>query len=74
MVESYVTRTYGGCPRYLALNGGRFPGPQWWHTTRFTRHLIADTTAIADEELETFLGYEWRSRLTVGWLIGVRSP
>ncbi|ROQ82516.1 hypothetical protein EDD95_2132 [Streptomyces sp. CEV 2-1] len=71
VVESYVTRMYGGLPRYLVLNGGRFLGPRWWHTTRFTRHLIADAAAINDEELEALLGYEWRSRLTAGWLIGV---
>jgi hypothetical protein len=28
VVESYVTRTYGGLPRYLVLNGGRFLGPR----------------------------------------------
>lgn len=71
VVESYVTRTYGGLPRHLVLNGARFLGPRWWHTTRFTRHLIADAAAIDDEELEALLGYEWRSRLTAGWLIGV---
>lgn len=71
VVKSYVTRTYGGLPRYLVLNGGRFLGPRWWHTTRFTRHLIADAAAIDDEELEALLGYEWRARLTAGWLIGV---
>ncbi|MFE1030004.1 DUF6000 family protein [Streptomyces sp. NPDC058818] len=62
---------YGGLPRYLVLNGGRFLGPRWWHTTRFTRHLIADAAAINDAELEALLRYEWRSRLTAGWLIGV---
>lgn len=71
VVESYVTRMYGDLPRYLVLNGGRFLGPRWQHTARFTRHLIADAAAINDEELEALLGYEWRSRLTAGWLIGV---
>ncbi|MFF4435556.1 DUF6000 family protein [Streptomyces sp. NPDC001621] len=71
VVESYVTRMYGGLPRYLVLNGGRFLGPRWWHTTRFTRHLLNDAAAITDEELEALLGYEWRSRLTAAWLIGV---
>ncbi|NED36382.1 DUF6000 family protein [Streptomyces sp. SID8499] len=71
VVERYVTRTYAGLPRYLVLNGGRFLGPRWRHTTRFTRHLIDDAAAITDEELEALLGYEWRSRLTAAWLIGV---
>ncbi|MFJ1775819.1 DUF6000 family protein [Streptomyces anulatus] len=62
---------YGGLPRYLVLNGGRFLGPRWWHTSHFTRHMIADAVAINDEELEALLGYEWRSRLTADWLIGV---
>ncbi|MEU5224504.1 DUF6000 family protein [Streptomyces toyocaensis] len=66
-----MTSLYGGLPRYLVLNGGRFLGPRWWHTTRFTRHLIADAAAINDEELEALLGYTWRSRLTAGRLIGV---
>ncbi|MFE6710128.1 DUF6000 family protein [Streptomyces sp. NPDC057695] len=71
VVKRYVTRTYGGLPRYLVLNGGRFLGPRWWHTTRFTRHLLNDAAAITDEELEALLAYEWRSRLTAAWLIGV---
>ncbi|MFK3732342.1 DUF6000 family protein [Streptomyces sp. NPDC088090] len=71
VVESYVTRMYGGLPRYLVLGGQRFLSPRWWHTTRFTRQLVDDATAITDEELEALLGYEWRSRLTAGWLIGV---
>ncbi|WP_234323623.1 hypothetical protein [Streptomyces sp. NRRL F-2580] len=27
VVESYVTRTYSGLPRYLVLSGGRFLSP-----------------------------------------------
>ncbi|MFB7030367.1 MULTISPECIES: DUF6000 family protein [unclassified Streptomyces] len=71
VVKDYVTRMYGGIPRYLVLGGGRFLSPRWWHTTRFTRHLLNDAAAITDEELEALLGYEWRSRLTAAWLIGI---
>ncbi|MFI6641520.1 DUF6000 family protein [Streptomyces sp. NPDC050504] len=71
VVKSYVTRTYSGLPRYLVLNSGRFLGPRWWHTRRFTRHLIDDAAAITDEELAALLAHEWRSRLTAAWLIGV---
>ncbi|MFB7512814.1 DUF6000 family protein [Streptomyces sp. NPDC056144] len=71
VVERYVTRTYGGLPRYLVLNSGRFLSPRWWHTTRFIRHMIADAAAIDDGELEALLGFEWRSRVTAAWLIGV---
>ncbi|MBD0843042.1 DUF6000 family protein [Streptomyces sp. TRM68416] len=56
VIESYVTRTYGGLPRYLVLNGGRLLGPRWRHTNRFTRHLLNDAAAITDEELEALLG------------------
>ncbi|MGW1934755.1 DUF6000 family protein [Streptomyces sp. NPDC001919] len=71
VVEGYVTRTYGGLPRYLVLNSARFLSPRWWHATRFTRHLLNDAAAITDEELAALLAYEWRSRLTAAWLIGV---
>ncbi|MFE4634937.1 DUF6000 family protein [Streptomyces sp. NPDC056773] len=70
VIEKYVTRTYGGLPRYLVLNSGHFLSPRWRHTTRFTRHLIAAAT-ITDAELQALLGYEWRARLTAAWLIGV---
>ncbi|MEU8772659.1 DUF6000 family protein [Streptomyces sp. NPDC048606] len=69
--ENYVTRMYGGLPRHLVLNGERFLDPGWSHTARFTRHLVDDATAIDDDKLETLLAYEWRSRLTAAWLIGV---
>ncbi|MCP3759198.1 DUF6000 family protein [Streptomyces sp. TBY4] len=71
VIESYVTRTYSGLPRYLVLNSGHFLSPRWRHATRFTRHLIADAAAITDAELQALLGYEWRARLTAAWLIGV---
>ncbi|MFF8266322.1 DUF6000 family protein [Streptomyces sp. NPDC016562] len=66
VIERYVTRMYGGLPRYLVLNGGRFLGPRWGHTSRFTRHMIADAAAVNDGELEALLGYEWLSRLSSG--------
>ncbi|SED51395.1 hypothetical protein SAMN04490357_5019 [Streptomyces misionensis] len=71
VVERYVTRMYAGLPRYLVLNSGRFLSPRWRHTNRFTRHLLADAATITDEELEALLEYEWRSRLTAAWLVGV---
>ncbi|MFE6973458.1 DUF6000 family protein [Streptomyces sp. NPDC057682] len=46
-------------------------GPRWRRTTRFTRHLIDDATTITDAELDALLAFEWRSRLTAAWLIGV---
>ncbi|MFF4454675.1 DUF6000 family protein [Streptomyces goshikiensis] len=70
VIERYVTRMYAGLPRYLELNSARVLRPGWPHAKRFARHLIRDA-AITDAELEALLSYEWRSRLTAAWLIGV---
>ncbi|CAL9530144.1 hypothetical protein SUDANB120_04024 [Streptomyces sp. enrichment culture] len=74
--DTYVSRLYGGVPRYLILNSGRYPSPRWWHTARFTRHLLDDAAAITGTELEALLAQGWRSRLTAAWLIGIdrRAP
>ncbi|AKZ57907.1 hypothetical protein SAM23877_4862 [Streptomyces ambofaciens ATCC 23877] len=71
VIERYVTRKDSGRARYFDLKSGRILRPGWPHTERFTRHLIDDAATITDAELEALLGYEWRSRLTAGWLIGV---
>ncbi|CAM5258860.1 hypothetical protein STENM223S_03035 [Streptomyces tendae] len=57
--------------RYLVLKSGRFLRPDWPHGERFAHQLIDDAATITDPELEALLGYEWRSRLTAAWLIGV---
>lgn len=71
MIERYVTRRDSGHPRYLELNSAHVLRPGWQHAERFARHLIDDAASITDEELEALLAYEWRSRLTAAWLIGV---
>ncbi|MEU9467220.1 DUF6000 family protein [Streptomyces avermitilis] len=71
VIERYVTRKDSGRPRYLDLKSGRVLRPGWPHAERFARHLIEDAATIADAELEALLAYEWRSRLTAAWLIGV---
>ncbi|MFF3164102.1 DUF6000 family protein [Streptomyces sp. NPDC003273] len=71
VIERYVTRKDSDHPRYRELKSGRVLRPGWPHTERFTRHLIDDAATITDAELEALLGYEWRSRLTAAWLIGV---
>ncbi|MEU4980558.1 DUF6000 family protein [Streptomyces sp. NPDC021969] len=64
VIERYVTRKDSDHPRYLELGSRRVLRPGWPHAERFTRHLIDDAAAIT-------LAYEWRSRLTAAWLIGV---
>ncbi|SDN30122.1 DUF6000 family protein [Actinacidiphila guanduensis] len=71
VIERYVTRKDPGRARYLVLKSGRFLRPEWPHAERFAHHLIDDSVTITDAELEALLGYEWRSRLTAAWLIGV---
>ncbi|MFE8939412.1 DUF6000 family protein [Streptomyces sp. NPDC007872] len=71
VVERYAARKESGHARYLVLKSGRLLRPEWPHAERFTRHLIDDSATITDAELEALLGYEWRSRLTAAWLIGV---
>ncbi|WP_418958894.1 DUF6000 family protein [Streptomyces tritici] len=71
VIERYVTRKDSGRPRYLDLKSRRVLLPGWPHAEGFIRHLVDDAATISDAELEALLGYEWRSRLTAGWLIGV---
>ncbi|MEU6801317.1 DUF6000 family protein [Streptomyces neyagawaensis] len=71
VIERYVTRKDSDHPRYLELNSARVLRPGWPHAERFARHLIEDAATITDAELEALLTYEWRSRLTAAWLIGV---
>lgn len=71
VIERYAARKDSGHARYLILKSGRFLRPEWPHAERFAHHLIDDSATITDAELEALLGYEWRSRLTAAWLIGV---
>ncbi|MFJ3087450.1 DUF6000 family protein [Streptomyces sp. NPDC086838] len=71
VIERYAARKDSGHARYLVLKSGRFLRPEWSHGERFARQLIDDAATITDAELEALLGYEWRSRLTAAWLIGV---
>ncbi|WP_223281473.1 DUF6000 family protein [Streptomyces antnestii] len=71
VIERYVTKKDSGRPRYRDLKSGRVLRPGWPHAELVARHLIDDAVTITDAELEALLGYEWRSRLTAAWLIGV---
>lgn len=71
VIKRYAARKDSGHARYLILKGGRFLRPEWPHAQHFAHHLIDDAATITDAELEALLGYEWRSRLTAAWLVGV---
>ncbi|MFZ3472629.1 DUF6000 family protein [Streptomyces sp. 4.24] len=73
VIKRYVTRKDSDRPRHLELGSG-FLRPGWPHRKRFTRKLIEDAATITDAELEALFAYEWRSRLTAAWLVGVGTP
>jgi hypothetical protein len=57
-------------PRYLRLMGGFMILPDR-QLVRFGRSLARAARRISDEDLEALLSFEWRSRLTAAWLIGL---
>lgn len=71
VIERHPARKDSGHARYLVLKSGRLLRSEWPHAELFARHLIDDSATITDAELDALLGYEWRSRLTAAWLIGV---
>ncbi|WP_369146293.1 DUF6000 family protein [Streptomyces sp. R44] len=71
VVERYVIAKDQGRPRYMDLRGGRYLAPGRPAPPGFTRRIIEDAAAVTDEELDALLAYEWRSRFTAAWLIGV---
>ncbi|MFE4205874.1 DUF6000 family protein [Streptomyces goshikiensis] len=71
VIKRYVTKKDSDHPRHLELNSRRALLSGWPHVERFAHSLIDDASFIADAELESLLAYEWRSRLTTAWLIGV---
>ncbi|MEU4170780.1 DUF6000 family protein [Streptomyces sp. NPDC026665] len=71
VIERYVTRKDSDRPRYMDLASTRVLRPGWPHAEHHARQVIEDAAAITDAELNALLGYEWRSRLTAAWLIGV---
>ncbi|MFD8205871.1 DUF6000 family protein [Streptomyces sp. NPDC059695] len=71
VVRRYVKATYWGRPRYLEIGSALYARPEGPGRRRFVRRILRDALAISDAELDALLGYEWRSRLTAAWLIGV---
>ncbi|WP_225799365.1 DUF6000 family protein [Streptomyces sp. NK15101] len=70
-VERYVIAKGEGRPRYMELLGGRYMNPDRPPRPGFVGGIIEDAAAVTDEELDALLAYEWRSRYTAAWLIGV---
>ncbi|MFE2015273.1 DUF6000 family protein [Streptomyces sp. NPDC059491] len=71
VVRRYVKATYWGRPRYLEIASAPYARRAGPSRRRFVRRILRDAAAITDPELDALLGYEWRSRLTAAWLIGV---
>jgi hypothetical protein len=57
--------------RYIDLLGGQYTGFRGAARTRFADRMIADASAVTDDELATLLASGWRTRITAAWLIGV---
>ncbi|MET8824314.1 DUF6000 family protein [Streptomyces sp. NPDC004610] len=66
-----VARYVAGERRYLELLGGSFLGLEVEARAAFVRSLQADSLQVSGQEIRALLGYEWRSRLTAAWLVGV---
>ncbi|MFC9390385.1 DUF6000 family protein [Streptomyces venezuelae] len=71
VVRRYVKATYWGRPRYLEIDSALYARPEGPGRRRFVRRVLRDAAAVTDAELDALLDYEWRSRLTAAWLIGV---
>ncbi|WP_329925571.1 DUF6000 family protein [Streptomyces sp. SP17BM10] len=66
-----VARYVAGERRYLELLGGNFLRLAVEARAAFVDSLQADSLQASDQEIRALLGYEWRSRLTAAWLVGV---
>lgn len=66
-----VARYVSNERRYLKLLGGGFLRLGESERSAFIAALRADALQVSPEEIGALLGYEWRSRLTAAWLVGV---
>ncbi|MEU3749401.1 MULTISPECIES: DUF6000 family protein [Streptomyces] len=71
VVKRYVTPKVAGTPRYLELMSDGYLRPGHPPRRRFARRIVKDAAGVTDAELAALLDYEWRSRFTAAWLIGV---
>ncbi|MEE1789411.1 DUF6000 family protein [Streptomyces sp. BE308] len=69
--EYVVARYVAGERRYLELLGGNFLRLGEEARAAFVSALQADSLQVSDQEIRALLAYEWRSRLTAAWLVGV---
>ncbi|WP_262706096.1 MULTISPECIES: DUF6000 family protein [Streptomyces] len=67
VVARYVSKDR----RYLKLLGGGFLRLGDPEEAAFIAALRADALHVSPDEIGALLGYEWRSRLTAAWLVGV---
>lgn len=70
VVRRYVSARTGEFPRYWHLMGAFMLLPDR-QLIRFGRSLARHARKITDDDLEMMLAFEWRSRLTAAWLIGL---
>ncbi|MFI6790919.1 DUF6000 family protein [Nonomuraea sp. NPDC050383] len=70
VVRRYVGAKTGGRPRSMHLMGSFMMLPDR-KLIRFGRLLARDARRITDDGLEMLLDFEWRSRSTAAWLIGL---
>ncbi|MED7926249.1 DUF6000 family protein [Nonomuraea sp. LP-02] len=71
MVRRYVATGRGSVRRYLRLLGGFVLLMSDRQVRRFGRALARDARRVADDDLETLLGMDWRCRLVAAWMIGL---
>ncbi|KAA9160879.1 hypothetical protein FPZ12_015815 [Amycolatopsis acidicola] len=67
IVSRYVTPD----TRYLKLGHAGVLGMNHAERAEFGHALAVDARAITDHELTELLDYDWRARLTAGWLIAL---
>ncbi|MFI6297630.1 DUF6000 family protein [Nonomuraea sp. NPDC050790] len=69
-IRRYVATGRGSRRRYLQLMGS-YMLLQDRKLVRFGRLLARDARRTSDDDLRFLLGFEWRSRYTAAWLIGL---
>jgi hypothetical protein len=62
VVKSYVTRTYGGLPRYLVLNGGRFIA---WQADDAAQGMVAIGVVFPHGRVIVFNAFKEHALLSV---------
>ena len=70
-IERYLSPEVGGWPWFMELLHANFLALPERERSGFGRELGLSARQVTDRELTLLLDYEWRSRLTAAWLIGV---